>query len=70
MNHEVTIHQGNAITPYEMVDRQRFNTEFAARLCGFLSVMDEPYRYWSTKTLSQQAPYEGLFFGHLAFNRH
>ena len=43
------VKRGNAIVPYQEVTRQDFHTEFAARLFGYLSCLDDQYRHWNVK---------------------
>jgi hypothetical protein len=43
----VCIKTGNAVQPYAEVCRETLATEFSARLFGFLSCNETPYRYWA-----------------------
>ena len=42
------VFHGNAITPYRVVAEEAFNTEFAARLFGWLTCVSlGEYHYWT-----------------------
>ena len=44
----VIVSHGNAVMPYTVVERQTFNTEFAARLFGYLTCLQRgQYYHWT-----------------------
>lgn len=46
--HSTVVKVGSAIEPYREVTREGFNTEFAARLFGFLFCREAgQYHYWT-----------------------
>lgn len=50
---KTTVKHGNAIVPYTTVEQEQFNTEFAAKLFGWLTcAAADRYHYWVAEKLN------------------